>query len=589
MPEISAEAQALIDRLACMDPARPRSDKATIEQAIALHLAALELAERPCVWAEDALASYRLVDSRGEGREDAALNGKMRVRMAADGAASQTPAWEAGIYAQAATTDVGRYWARFAAEKEVRHAAQVSGFDMDTYRGIAFAGGDAIEAVSFVSRHAALIHPATAKAASAWLPLFDAFEAGLFLYWVTSTDVVCVLQPALSIVNGRLHRVAGPALEWPFGGSIHLRHGLVLPDRTKIRLEAQVLLARLASMDTASPSMDKATVERALTGYLEMLGLPSRPIVWADDAQAGYRHVSAAWKARGAAWKAARSANWHATAWDAAVYETEENLNRDVPEQAVWKERSAGAIAAGHFSRSDVWDSISKSAHLAAGIAGLLLNARIEGSATIYEGAVEEGHSAARSADRAVAYANMRAALPHPTTERLARSSLTLFEAFEAGLSLYWITPDEVVCVPQPSLSLEDGWLHRSDGPAVRWQTGEAYCFWWGTPIPAWAIAQPERLSVAAIHAEQDLDVRRALIEIYGLQRYFDDTKARRVCADDHCRLWEVSAGDETWRVVEAENGPSLRPRPRTALWNRMRWIEPVPEVSYTVRLRPRQ
>jgi hypothetical protein len=137
----------------------------------------------------------------------------------------------------------------------------------------------------------------------------------------------------------------------------------------------------------------------------------------------------------------------------------------------------------------------------------------------------------------------MRAALPHPTTERLARSSLTLFEAFEAGLSLYWITPDEVVCVPQPSLSLEDGWLHRSDGPAVRWQTGEAYCFWWGTPIPAWAIAQPERLSVAAIHAEQDLDVRRALIEIYGLQRYFDDTKARRVRADDHCRLWEVSAG----------------------------------------------
>lgn len=122
--------RALVDRLACMDPAQPGSDKPTIERAITLHLAALELAERPCVWAEDALAA-----SRGEGRQDAALDGKMRVKMAADTAASQTPAWGVGIYAQAATTDVERHWARFAAEEAVTYIAQVSGFDMDAYRG----------------------------------------------------------------------------------------------------------------------------------------------------------------------------------------------------------------------------------------------------------------------------------------------------------------------------------------------------------------------------------------------------------------------------------------------------------------------
>lgn len=29
----------------------------------------------------------------------------------------------------------------------------------------------------------------------------------------------------------------------------------------------------------------------------------------------------------------------------------------------------------------------------------------------------------------------------------------------------------------------------------------------------------------------------------------------KRVRAEDHCRLWEVSAGHETWRVVEVEAG----------------------------------
>lgn len=171
----------------------------------------------------------------------------------------------AGINAQTVATDVARYGARLAAEEAVRYAAQASGFDLDAYRGIAFAFRDASEAFSHVCRHAVLGHPATGKAASVWLHLFNAFEAGLFLYWVTSIDVVCVLQPALSIFNGRLHRVDGPAIEWPFGGAIHLRHGLVLPDMTKIHPEGEVLLARLARMDIVSPSIVKPTVMRSLT------------------------------------------------------------------------------------------------------------------------------------------------------------------------------------------------------------------------------------------------------------------------------------------------------------------------------------
>jgi hypothetical protein len=50
-------------------------------------------------------------------------------------------------------------------------------------------------------------------------------------------------------------------------------------------------------------------------------------------------------------------------------------------------------------------------------------------------------------------------------------------EAFEAGLFLYWVGLREVVCVPQPMLHIVDGQLHREDGPAMEWASGESYWF----------------------------------------------------------------------------------------------------------------
>jgi hypothetical protein len=593
MPEISPEAQALIDRLACVDPARPRSDKATIERAIALHLAELELPERPCVWAEGALASYRIVAARGEGHEDAALLRKTDVRTAADDQVTMAnDAQYAPFAARMAATDILRLLAPHDAETMVRAAADVAGFDPASYRGVNLALQDAIEAVGFANDHAVFKDPATAKAARVWLHLFDAFEAGLFLYWITSHDVVCVLQPVLAIVNGRLHRTDGPAIEWPSGETFYLRHGARLHDTARIRPEAEVLLGRLARMQPAPSPTDRAAVERGVTAYLERLGLASRPVVWADDAQAGYRHVAAAWRSRGAAWAAARTGDSHAVAWDAAVYEAEAGLNGDLRRIPVEVARAglAGTLAALPLTRSDTWKAVSNAAFEAAGRAGTLLSRRTEGTVTLCEGAVvEQTRSCARHGEHAVHYANMLALLPHPTLEKLARSSLAMFEAFEAGLCLYWITPDEVVCVPRPSLSLEDDWLHHSCGPAARWPTGEAYYFWHGTPIPDWAITQPERITVGAIHAEREQDVRRAITEIYGLSRYLAEAGARRVRADDHCRLWEVRVGDETWRVVEVEDAGSSQTRRRIALWSRFRWTDPPsdPSPGFTVDVVP--
>ena len=58
-----------------------------------------------------------------------------------------------------------------------------------------------------------------------------------------------------------------------------------------------------------------------------------------------------------------------------------------------------------------------------------------------------------------------------------------LIEAFAAGLGFFSNGPDEVVRVPRPALWLSRGVLHRDDGPAVFWPSGEQYFFRLGREV----------------------------------------------------------------------------------------------------------
>lgn len=91
-----------------------------------------------------------------------------------------------------------------------------------------------------------------------------------------------------------------------------------------------------------------------------------------------------------------------------------------------------------------------------------------------------------------------------------------MLDAFEAGLLCYWVTPPEVVWVSRPSLSIVDGYLHREDGPAAEWATGERYWFWRGTRVPQWVIEDPSRITPVVISDEANADVRRCMIERLG-------------------------------------------------------------------------
>ncbi|MGH6816540.1 MAG: hypothetical protein ACREC6_12635, partial [Hyphomicrobiaceae bacterium] len=73
---------------------------------------------------------------------------------------------------------------------------------------------ETVWACSALNGLAAFDHPTQRTLANIYLPMIDAFEAGLFLYWVTPKEIVCVPAPTLSLRDGRLHNDAGPAVQW---------------------------------------------------------------------------------------------------------------------------------------------------------------------------------------------------------------------------------------------------------------------------------------------------------------------------------------------------------------------------------------
>jgi hypothetical protein len=100
------------------------------------------------------------------------------------------------------------------------------------------------------------------------------------------------------------------------------------------------------------------------------------------------------------------------------------------------------------------------------------------------------------------------------------RSLAALIELFMAGVFYYWVKPTEVVCVARPSLWLEKGDLHRSDGPAVEWPTGERHYFWRGREMPKWVIESPAHITKERIRLVRSPAARRCMMERLGMGRF---------------------------------------------------------------------
>lgn len=115
-------------------------------------------------------------------------------------------------------------------------------------------------------------------------------------------------------------------------------------------------------------------------------------------------------------------------------------------------------------------------------------------------------------------------------------------------LVIFTERPSAVGCEPS-------GRLHAPDGPALAYADGWEFYAWRGMEVPADLIKNRERLTVGQIEGEYNVELRRAMIDIYGQRRFLLDGRARVVHQDEFGTLYVLEVPhDEPLVMVEVHN-----------------------------------
>jgi hypothetical protein len=167
------------------------------------------------------------------------------------------------------------------------------------------------------------------------------------------------------------------------------------------------------------------------------------------------------------------------------------------------------------------------------------------------------------------AYASYLAAIDDDPGHRDWRRVAVIADALSAGW--WWPHLDFQIVCDRPSVvhtePTPDGPArpHSDDGPAIVWPDGWSLYFWHGTLVPAWVVLRP---TVAAIHAESNVEVRRCGIESLGWDAYISAARLRLVDRSDDpgnpdCGLWLYDLPEGVWgtasRVLLVTNGSPER------------------------------
>ena len=127
--------------------------------------------------------------------------------------------------------------------------------------------------------------------------------------------------------------------------------------------------------------------------------------------------------------------------------------------------------------------------------------------------------------------------------------------AAEAG---WWWPYEDLVIVSQRPRELhrdETGRLHRGDGPALAFPGGFEVHAWRGMPVPAGFVASLATLTAEKIAGEENAELRRVMLEVYGFERYIAEAGATLVDRDTMGVLWRIDMpGDEPVLMVEVVN-----------------------------------
>lgn len=98
----------------------------------------------------------------------------------------------------------------------------------------------------------------------------------------------------------------------------------------------------------------------------------------------------------------------------------------------------------------------------------------------------------------------------------------------------FWAMDGLCIISERPSELHRDhhGRLHNVHGMAISYPSGWGLYRWHGFKVPRNLLQHPERINVRRIDSEQNIEIRRAMIESYGMVRYLVESGARIISHD---------------------------------------------------------
>jgi hypothetical protein len=121
------------------------------------------------------------------------------------------------------------------------------------------------------------------------------------------------------------------------------------------------------------------------------------------------------------------------------------------------------------------------------------------------------------------------------------------------------IYPLESICVicNKPKLILFDNQnrLHSLDSPAILYPDGWGIYAVHGIRVPEGIIKDKKSITVSKIETEQNAEIRRVMIELYGQAEYLQQSGAKLIHSDNLGKLWlkEITE-DEPMVMVQVKN-----------------------------------
>jgi len=107
------------------------------------------------------------------------------------------------------------------------------------------------------------------------------------------------------------------------------------------------------------------------------------------------------------------------------------------------------------------------------------------------------------------------------------------------------------ICERPESIRLDDQFrIHNLTGPAISFPDGWKIYASHGVILPDWVIETSEKITPSKIDDQRNSEIRRIMIEMFGVEKYLKQGGGRKVASDSYGRLWRKALKNDNPIVI---------------------------------------